>query len=158
MKDLTLLYLYKPKEEQILLAMKKRGFGEGKWNGVGGKIEAGETIEAAAVREAKEEAGVLVQPEDLKKVAVMEFSFDGKPEVRLRVHTFLTERWSGEPTESDEMRPLWHGTKILPYQKMWVSDQYWLPRVLMGERLEAAFTFTASGEEILAMKVEPAPS
>jgi 8-oxo-dGTP pyrophosphatase MutT (NUDIX family) len=35
--------------------MKKRGFGEGRWNGVGGKVEPGESIEAALIREAKEE-------------------------------------------------------------------------------------------------------
>lgn len=35
---------------QILLGMKKRGFGQGKWNGFGGKIEQGETIAEGAVR------------------------------------------------------------------------------------------------------------
>lgn len=45
------------KENQILLAMKKRGFGAGKWNGAGGKINAGETIEEATTREVDEELG-----------------------------------------------------------------------------------------------------
>ena len=43
MKISTLCFLVK--DNQILLAMKKRGFGEGKWNGVGGKVNPGETIE-----------------------------------------------------------------------------------------------------------------
>ena len=47
-KDYTLLFVRK--DDEILLGMKKRGFGTGKWNGFGGKIEAGETIEQAAVR------------------------------------------------------------------------------------------------------------
>jgi 8-oxo-dGTP pyrophosphatase MutT (NUDIX family) len=47
MRDKTLLFLHKPDEQKILLAMKKRGFGEGKWNGVGGKREPGESIEGA---------------------------------------------------------------------------------------------------------------
>ena len=46
------------RNEEILLAMKKRGFGEGKYNGVGGKIEGTETPEAAMLRETKEEIGV----------------------------------------------------------------------------------------------------
>lgn len=32
----------------VLLGMKKRGFGAGKWNGFGGKVQPGETIEEAA--------------------------------------------------------------------------------------------------------------
>lgn len=38
--------------------MKKRGFGVGKWNGSGGKIQPGETPEDTAVREVKEEIGI----------------------------------------------------------------------------------------------------
>ena len=42
MKQTTLLFLRK--DNHILLAMKKRGFGINKWNGAGGKVEEGETI------------------------------------------------------------------------------------------------------------------
>jgi len=42
----------------LLLGLKMRGFGVGKWNGFGGKVERGESIRQAAVRECKEEAGV----------------------------------------------------------------------------------------------------
>ena len=153
MKERTLLFLYKPKERQILLAMKKRGFGEGKWNGVGGKIEAGETIEAAAVREAKEEIGVDIEPADLKKAAVIDFSFDGKPDFNQRVHAFFTEVWEGEPRESEEMRPEWYSTDAVPYEAMWIDDRHWLPRALAGEKLSARFTFDRDGSEILDMDV-----
>jgi 8-oxo-dGTP pyrophosphatase MutT (NUDIX family) len=47
-----------PLYSRLLLGMKKRGFGAGKWNGFGGKIEVGETPRAAAIREMKEEACV----------------------------------------------------------------------------------------------------
>ncbi len=39
-KVLTLVYILK--DDQILLGMKKRGFGVGKWNGFGGKVKLGE--------------------------------------------------------------------------------------------------------------------
>ena len=52
-KQLTLVAVLK--ENNILLGMKKRGFGEGRWNGFGGKVETGETIEEGAKRELKEE-------------------------------------------------------------------------------------------------------
>lgn len=35
----TLVFVFNP-QNQVLLAMKKRGFGEGKWNGSGGKVES----------------------------------------------------------------------------------------------------------------------
>ena len=44
--------------QRMLLGMKKRGFGMGKWNGFGGKVEPDETVEAAARRELEEEAGL----------------------------------------------------------------------------------------------------
>ena len=47
-KVLTLAFVRRPSE--ILLGFKKRGFGVGLWNGFGGKVEPGETIEAAAKR------------------------------------------------------------------------------------------------------------
>ena len=62
-KVLTLVFLRR--EGEVLLGMKKRGFGEGKWNGFGGKVEAGETIVEAAAREVREECGYVVKTEDL---------------------------------------------------------------------------------------------
>jgi len=58
-------------DNQILLAMKKRGFGEGKYNGVGGKIDKGETPEQAMIREVQEE--ILVTPTKYEKVGFIEF-------------------------------------------------------------------------------------
>lgn len=44
----TLVMVLQP--PRILLGMKKRGFGAGRWNGFGGKVQEGETIEAGARR------------------------------------------------------------------------------------------------------------
>ena len=38
------------KTNSLLLGLKKKGFGEGKWNGFGGKVEKGETVSEGAVR------------------------------------------------------------------------------------------------------------
>lgn len=47
-KLLTLVLVVRP--GRVLLGMKKRGFGAGKWNGFGGKVQPGETIEDGARR------------------------------------------------------------------------------------------------------------
>src|SRR3989338_4245642 len=88
----------------VLLGMKKKGFGMGRWNGFGGHVEKGETIEEAARREVQEEAGITVNV--LEKRGVLEFEFQGNPEI-LEVHVFNSSDFSGEPTESNEMKPQW---------------------------------------------------
>jgi 8-oxo-dGTP pyrophosphatase MutT (NUDIX family) len=154
MKERTLLFLYRPEEKLILLAFKKRGFGAGKWNGVGGKLEDEETIEQSVVRETSEEITVIVKPEELVKVAVIDFFFDGQPDWDQRVHVFFAEQWKGEPKESEEMRPHWYPIDALPFNQMWVDDAYWLPRVLQGQNLKAVFHFDSRGERILTSKIE----
>lgn len=136
MKELTLLFL--KRDNEILLAMKKRGFGEGRWNGVGGKLEPGESIEAAMLREAKEEIGVV--PTQYAQVADISFDQYFKGEHALmHVNVFVATEWSGEPAESEEMKPQWHSVDSLPYDAMWQDDPYWLPLVLEGKKIKASF-------------------
>jgi 8-oxo-dGTP pyrophosphatase MutT (NUDIX family) len=136
-KLLTLLFLRK--NDQVLLAMKKRGFGEGRWNGVGGKLDAGESIEAAMIRETQEEIGVT--PTSYEKVADIRFDelFKGEPTL-MHVHVYLADKWDGEPTESEEMKPEWFTVGNIPYDDMWPDDPYWLPSVLEGHKISAEFT------------------
>jgi 8-oxo-dGTP pyrophosphatase MutT (NUDIX family) len=49
------------KNSLVMMGMKKRGFGTGKWNGFGGKVEAGESNEGAAIRELEEESSVVAK-------------------------------------------------------------------------------------------------
>lgn len=126
--------------------MKKRDFGEGKWNGVGGKVEDGETVIAAAVRETAEEIGVQVEAADLREAARLTFFYEAKPEWDCLVHVYFVTEWEREPSESEEMRPLWYAEDKLPFTDMWEDDSYWLPRVLGGEYVEATFHFDAEGK------------
>lgn len=71
MKQMETTLLLLRKENKILLAMKKRGFGAGKYNGVGGKLEKSETPEEAMIREAKEEINII--PTVFEKMGVVEF-------------------------------------------------------------------------------------
>lgn len=140
-KTLSLLFLRKG--NLVLLAMKKRGFGEGRWNGVGGKVEEGESIEQAMIRETQEEIGVT--PLIFEKVGDIRFDeyFKGKPTL-MHVHVYTCTQWDGEPTESEEMRPQWFKLDKIPYKAMWSDDPYWLPSVLEGKKISADFKLDAA--------------
>lgn len=139
MFDVTLCFLTRPGE--VLLAMKKRGFGTGKWNGIGGKVMRGETVPAAAIREMNEEVGIMAQQELLEPRGTIDFYFPHKPEWNQRLHIFFVKTWEGEPAESEEMRPLWYAHDAIPYDSMWVDDIHWLPQVLSGKSIKATFRF-----------------
>jgi mutator protein MutT len=137
-KTTTVNLVFFVKDSQVLLGLKKRGFGAGRYNGVGGKIEAGETIEQSAIREAQEEIGLT--PVNYEKVA--EIIFDeyvkGQPEI-VHMHVFLVSKWLGKLIESEEITPKWFNKNELPLNMMWPDDPYWLPQVLSGKKLKAQF-------------------
>ena len=137
-KICTLIFLRQ--ENKILLAMKKRGFGSNRYNGIGGKIEPGETLEAGLVRECKEEIGVT--PVNFRKVAEHDFmQQEGENPWRMYVHTYLCDSWEGEPVETEEMAPEWFAIEDIPYSNMWQDDEYWLPQVLEGKLVYGMYTF-----------------
>jgi mutator protein MutT len=154
MKHMTLLFLLREDKKEVLLAMKKRGFGEGKWNGVGGKIEEGETPEQAVIREAQEEIGVGIEEKDLVHRGHIFFSFAGPDEVKLRVRIYTTTVWEGTPAESEEMSPKWFPFSTVPYDDMWVDDPHWLPELLSGKNVNGEFHFTEDGSKILSHHVD----
>lgn len=145
----TLLFLRR--DDEILLAMKKRGLGKGRYNGVGGKIEQGETVEQAAVRECEEE--IEVTPTKFHQVARLDFLMDADTEPwRIDGHVFVATEWQGEPTETEEMAPQWFKLADIPYNQMWEDDTLWLPQVLDGMLLEASFIFDHT-EKLLSHEV-----
>ena len=135
----TTLCLLK-QDNNILLAVKKRGFGEGKYNGVGGKLEKGETPEEAMIRECREEVGVI--PTNYEKVGYILFDefFKGQPE-QVAFHLYIATEWEGTISESDEMKPEWFTINQIPYDKMFPDDKYWLPLILEGKKINAYFKF-----------------
>ncbi len=146
MKLSTLCFLLK--DDQILLAMKKRGFGEGKWNGVGGKVNtaAGETVEQCALREMKEEIGVAADEGDLEPMGMLRFRSIFEDALNWDVRIFFLHAWRGEPRESEEVRPQWFPAAHLPFAEMWPDDRHWFPYLLAGKRMEGEFFFNESGD------------
>jgi 8-oxo-dGTP diphosphatase / 2-hydroxy-dATP diphosphatase len=146
-KILTLCFIYQ--HPNVLLGLKKRGFGKGKWNGFGGKLEQGEKIEQALKREVMEEAGIEIKSP--QKIGIIEFEFINNPEI-LEVHFYKTDNFLGEPKQSQEMLPKWFNINELPFEKMWPDDKYWFPLFLEGKKFKGKFTFDNS-EKIVKYKL-----
>jgi 8-oxo-dGTP diphosphatase len=138
---------------EVLLGYKKTGLGTGKVVGLGGHVEPGETPAEAAAREVKEESGLCVTPGSLAQAAYVTFRFPAHPSWDMEVTIFTTADWTGEPAESEEIRPQWFPVTALPFDRMWQDAALWLPRVLAGERLTATFTYAGDNEAIAAHTV-----
>lgn len=138
-KVVTLVIVHEGR--RVLLGMKKDGFGGGWWNGFGGKVEAGETVEEAALRELKEEAGIGV--EKLEKAGMLYFDIEGDERLH-EGHIFRASGVIGEPVETNEMiTPQWFDEAEIPYDKMWKGDDLWIPLFLKGVPFEGTLAFNA---------------
>lgn len=133
---------------QVLLGLKKTGFGRGKVVGLGGHVEPGETDEEAACREVHEEAGIAVRQEDLRDAGVVAFDFPSRPEWNMRTRLFVAARWTGQPAESAEIRPEWFDVGALPVDRMWQDAAHWLPLVLGGSRLRLTIVLNPDNETV----------
>ncbi len=138
--------------EKVLLAFKTAKIGKDRWNGYGGGIEEGETPRVAAVRELEEESGLVALPEDLLKVAIVDFhntTTEGKNFI-CRVHVYTTSRWSGVLKEDKTMiRPTWFEKDNLPLEKMMPADRFWLPLILSGKKIKAEAHYGPFQKELL---------
>lgn len=136
MKELVLTLGIPVREGEVLLGLKKRGFGAGRWNGFGGKVKPGESVMECLHRELSEEAGIVAQ--ELEQAGIFQFVF---PQEELRVHLFRIGAFTGVPSESEEMRPSWFSFSEIPFESMWPDDKYWLPYFLSGKKFKARFEF-----------------
>jgi 8-oxo-dGTP diphosphatase len=126
---------------QVLLGLKKTGFGRGKWVGLGGHIEEGEKPAEAAVREVLEESSLTVSADALEHMASITFLFPDRPSWDQGAEVYLTDIYAGQAAESDEIVPRWFGLDELPLAGMWDDAKYWLPLVLAGQQVTVTITF-----------------
>lgn len=147
-KQLTLCLIHR--DNKILLGFKKRGFGEGLWNGFGGKLQEGENVEEAAKREFKEESGLEIV--NFEKVGILKFSFQNDPKI-LEVHIFKINDFLGIPEESEEMKPEWFDINKIPFNQMWTADSIWIPLFLDGKKFKGKFHFDRPSDKEYRSKI-----
>ena len=136
--ETTLLLMIK--DGKILLGEKKKGFGKGKLNGPGGKIEPGETPEQGMIRETMEEVGIT--PTKYKEMGTVEFvEWYKGGEQNVIFYLYVATEYEGKLKESDELKPYGFDLDNIPYDKMFEDDSYWMPIVLEGNKIQAFFEY-----------------
>lgn len=120
---------------------------EGKWNGLGGKFEAGETPEECVIREVYEESGLSVS--NPKLCGLLMFPrFKGND---WYVFVFTANEFSGELIDSPEGRLEWVPDEKLLDLDLWASDHIFMPWIRAGTFFSARFDY--AGDKMMGYNV-----
>jgi 8-oxo-dGTP diphosphatase len=144
----TLVFIVERPVGRVLLGYKKTGFGKGKLLGIGGKVEEGESVAEAAIREVKEEVGISIGAGDLIDCGKVEFQFPSKPAWDQDALLFRCETWQGAPAETSEIRPEWFKLDQIPFDKMWDDAKYWVPKLLENAKINIKVIFNDDLETV----------
>ncbi|MHA2621793.1 MAG: 8-oxo-dGTP diphosphatase [bacterium JZ-2024 1] len=148
----TLCYIVQ--NGKTLLLRKTRGrYGGGKWNAPGGKVRNGETPLRAAIRETREETGLI--PLHLQHRGSLLYRIVGCAEPEWIVLVFVATRFRGKPRAGPEGRIRWFPVSRLPLHQMWQDDLYWLERLLTGETILGIFYFDRPEGTLLKAETFP---
>ena len=128
----TLCYLEKDNKYLMLLRNKKENdVNEGKWIGVGGKCEKGESPEECVIRETFEETGIKL--ESLKMRGVMTCASEGWEDEYIFVYT--SDKFSGHITECNEGELAWIDKDKIMDLNLWDGDRIFLDIMLTSDKL-----------------------
>ncbi len=139
----TLCYL-RDGEKTLMLHRNKRAndMHVGKWNGLGGKVEAGESPEACAFREILEESGLQVSKPQLKGFITFP-NFDGENDWYVFVYRF--DEFAGELIDSPEGHLQWVSKDELKDIPLWAGDRIFMDWLDQPGIFSAVFKYE-SGE------------
>jgi len=137
----TLCYITDKNSNSTLMIhriKKKNDYHYGKWNGLGGKFELGESPEECAIREIEEESGLIIK--NIKMKGFITFPmFDGKED--WYVFLFTADEFEGELIESNEGNLDWIPNDKLTEINLWEGDKYFIPWLFKEKFFSAKFIY-----------------
>ncbi len=136
MKLATLVYVQN--NDQTLMLHKAKGYQEGKWTGLGGKFDAGESPEDCMKREVLEESGLRVEEATLKGFITFP-DFDAQDDWYCFVYTVT--KFSGELKASDEGHLRWVDDSEIMNLNLWPGDRIFLPWISQERFFSAKFIY-----------------
>jgi 8-oxo-dGTP diphosphatase len=140
------------RDGRILLQRKAVGrFGEGKWNGAGGKLEPREDPVDGVIREVLEETGLRIRAP--RRHGMLDHFFGDRSAPAWSVHVFSATNFEGEPVGGEEGELRWFPVEEIPYGEMWEDDLYWLPLLLDGKDFDGSFYFNGDASRLLDFKL-----
>ena len=104
---------------------KKNDVHVGKWNGLGGKLDPGESPEECVIREMKEESGLDIQNPILK--GILTFPYFDNEKNDWYVFVYVVKKFSGKLIDSKEGNLEWIEDKKLLSLNLWDGDKYFIP-------------------------------
>lgn len=127
------------KNNQFLMLYRKKNPNLHKWNGVGGKIEPGETPVTSVIREVREETGLIVEDPIYK--GIVSWNDSGG------MHVFVISQFDGEIVSSDEGPLEWKDIQWILESKDVVSNiPLFFDHLLSDEEpVEYAFHYSEEG-------------
>ncbi|MDP4115918.1 MAG: 8-oxo-dGTP diphosphatase [Bacteroidota bacterium] len=141
MKLATLCYvkdIYNKKTLMLHRIKKENDMHKDKWNGLGGKLEIGESPEECVLREIKEESGLTLKSVKLKGFITFP-SFDGFED--WYVFVFISEEYSGDLIISDEGKLEWIDDDKIMELNLWEGDKYFIKWLNEDKLFSAKFNY-----------------
>lgn len=146
----TLCYIEKEGKYLMLHRVKKHhDINAGKWIGVGGHVENGETPEECLLREVKEETGLTLTAYRLR--GLVTFLSDAcEPELMC---VFTADAFDGELIECDEGELAWVEKSDVLALPTWEGDRAFLERLLSGDERFFSIKLRYEGDRLVEKKI-----
>ena len=141
MKLATLCYVCDKESGSTLMIYrnkKSNDYHEGKWNGLGGKFDTGESPEECARREIAEESGLKVKSVKMRGFITFPL-FDGKED--WYVFLFTADDFEGKLIDSPEGKLEWIKNDKLIKLNLWDGDKIFIPWLFEDKFFSAKFIY-----------------
>lgn len=146
----TLCYIEKEGKYLMLHRVKKHhDINAGKWIGVGGHVENGETPEECLLREVKEETGLTLTAYRLRGLVTF-LSDVCEPELMC---VFTADAFDGELIECDEGELAWVDKSDVLGLPTWEGDRVFLERLLSGDERFFSIKLRYEGDKLVEKKI-----